>query len=219
MDVYYAGFAPEPVAYLEGWELQRRIHAEVVDGRRLDTLILLEHEPTFTAGRRTEPEDRPADGTTVIDVDRGGKITWHGPGQLVGYAIVRLHDPIDVVEHVRGIERRLIQALRVHGIAGRQVPGRSGVWVDTPRGEDKIAAIGVRVEKGVTMHGFAVNADCDLTDFGRIVACGIRDAGVTTASLVTGRTITVRDLIAPILAAFDIEQSVPAHLSPTAVNA
>ena len=209
MDVHYAGFSPTPVPYLEGWRLQREIHAEVVTGMRPDTLILLEHEATFTAGKRTEPGDRPTDGTPVIDVDRGGKITWHGPGQLVGYPIVRLPDPVDVVAHVRGLERRLIQALRVFGVPGRQVEGRSGVWVDTPTGQDKVAAIGVRVEKGVTMHGFAINADCDLGDFGRIVACGIRDAGVTTATLATRGTVTVHDLIAPVLAAFDIEAAVP----------
>ncbi len=205
MQVHHAGLMPTPVPYLAGWDLQRRIHADVVRGDRPDTLILLEHEPTFTAGKRTEPHERPDDGTPVIDVDRGGKLTWHGPGQLVGYPIVRLPDPVDVVAHVRGLERRLIAALRVHGIAGRQVEGRSGVWIDTPTGTDKIAAIGVRVEKGVTMHGFSVNADCDLTDFSRIVPCGITDAGVTTASAVTGRHIGVRDLIAPVLAAFDID--------------
>lgn len=219
MDVHYAGFSPTPVPYLAGWRLQREIHADVVAGIRPDTLILLEHEPTFTAGRRTEPDERPTDGTPVIDVDRGGKITWHGPGQLVGYPIVRLPDPVDVVAHVRGLERRLIQALRVHGIAGRQIEGRSGVWVDTPTGQDKVAAIGVRVERGVTMHGFAINADCDLGDFGRIVACGIRDAGVTTATQVTGRRVSVRSLVAPVLAAFDIEENAPADVFALEVTA
>lgn len=205
MQVHHAGLMPTPVPYLAGWSLQRRIHDDVVAGSRPDTLILLEHEPTFTAGRRTEPSERPTDGTPVIDVDRGGKLTWHGPGQLVGYPIVRLPDPVDVVAYVRGLERRLIAALRVHGILGHQVDGRSGVWITSDTGCDKIAAIGVRVEKGVTMHGFAINADCDLTDFSRIVPCGISDAGVTTATAAAGRHLGVRDLLAPVLAAFDID--------------
>ncbi|WP_040165224.1 lipoyl(octanoyl) transferase LipB [Microbacterium gorillae] len=210
MDVIFAGFSPTPVPYLDGWRLQRDVHADVVAGRRTDTLILLEHEATYTAGKRTEPHERPQDGTPVIDVDRGGKITWHGPGQLVGYPIKRLHDPVDVIEHVRDMERRLIAALRVHGVPGIQVAGRSGVWVDTPTGQDKVAAIGVRVERGVTMHGFAVNADCDLSGFGGIVPCGITDAGVTTVSRIAGRPVHVRDLIGPILAAFDCEAAIDA---------
>lgn len=205
MDVIYAGFSPQTVPYETGWELQRRLHAEVVAGTRGDTFVLLEHESVYTAGKRTEDHERPNDGTPVIDVDRGGKITWHGPGQLVGYPIQRLHDPVDVVAYVRDMERRLIAALRVHGVAGIQIPGRSGVWVHTPTGADKVAAIGVRVERGVTMHGFAINADADLAAFGSIIPCGITDAGVTSVTAVTGRRVSVRDLVAPVLAAFDID--------------
>lgn len=205
MDVHFAGFSPEPVPYLDGWELQRRIHADVVSGARPDTLVLLEHEHVYTAGRRTEPHERPDDGTPVVDVDRGGKITWHGAGQLVGYPIVRLPQPVDVVEHVRGLERRLIEVLRLHDVHGEQVEGRSGVWVRTANGYDKVAAIGVRVEHGVTMHGFALNADCDLAGFSHIVPCGIADAGVTTVTAVTGRRIGVRSLVPSVLAAFGID--------------
>jgi lipoyl(octanoyl) transferase len=205
LDILEAGLTPDLVPYLDGWDLQRRIHADVVAGTRADTLILLEHEAVYTAGKRTQPEDRPTDGTPVIDVDRGGRITWHGPGQLVGYPIVRLHEPIDVVAHVRRIERLLIEALRVHGVDGYQVEGRSGVWVRRPLSEDKVAAIGVRVEKGVTMHGFAVNCDNTLTGFDGIVPCGITDAGVTTISEVTGRDTTPRDILATIIDVFQRE--------------
>jgi lipoyl(octanoyl) transferase len=202
LDILEAGLTPDLVPYLDGWDLQRRIHADVVAGTRHDTLILLEHEAVYTAGKRTQPEDRPTDGTPVIDVDRGGRITWHGPGQLVGYPIVRLHEPIDVVAHVRRIERLLIEALRVHGVDGYQVEGRSGVWVRRPLSEDKVAAIGVRVEKGVTMHGFAVNCDNSLVGFSGIVPCGITDAGVTTISEVTGRDTTPRDILGTIVDVF-----------------
>lgn len=205
MDVYVAGFAPDAVPYARGWELQRDIHAAVVEAKRPDTLILLEHEAVYTAGKRTEAHERPDDGTPVIDVDRGGKITWHGPGQLVGYPIVRLPDPVDVVEHVRGLERRLVAALRVFGIDGRQIAGRSGVWATQAGRDAKVAAIGVRVERGVTMHGFAINADCDLDGFAHIIPCGITDAGVTSVSQVTGERISVRDLVAPVLASFGVD--------------
>ena len=207
MDVRYPGFCPTPIPYREAWRLQREVHNGVLSRSLPDTLLLLEHPPTYTAGKRTEPHERPTDGTEVIDVDRGGKITWHGPGQLVGYPIVRLPEPVDVVAHVRGIERRLIEVLRTEGIHGEQIEGRSGVWVRTATGADKIAAIGVRVEKGVTMHGFALNADCDLSGFGGIIPCGITDAGVTTASRVTGRHITVTDFVPAVLAAFDIDET------------
>ncbi|MEK9663325.1 MAG: lipoyl(octanoyl) transferase LipB [Candidatus Nanopelagicales bacterium] len=173
---------PHPVDYGKTWDLQRQIHAAVVSGERGDTLLLLEHEAIYTAGRRTEPFERPQDGTPVIDVDRGGKITWHGPGQLVGYPIVRLPEPFDVVAHVRRLETGLIAACAELGLATITVPGRSGVWVAADdRGPDrKVAAIGVRVSRGVTQHGFALNVDCDLGAFDRIVPCGIRDAGVTS---------------------------------------
>jgi lipoyl(octanoyl) transferase len=191
------GFAEAAVEYLAGWELQRRIHANVVAGRTPDTVLLLEHQPVYTAGRRTEPFERPLDGTPVVDVDRGGKITWHGPGQLVGYPIVRLPSPMDVVAHVRRIEAMLIEVCTEMGVATTQVAGRSGVWVPADsRGTDrKIAAIGIRVTEGVTMHGFALNCDCDLAWFDRIVPCGITDAEVTTLSRETGRDVTVAELL------------------------
>ena len=167
-----------------------------------DTCLLLEHEPVYTAGRRTSPLDRPlADpGIPVIDVDRGGKITWHGPGQLVGYPIVALPEPVDVVAHVRAIEEALIRACADAGVATTRVEGRSGVWITGGRGpgstlDRKVAAIGIRVSRGVTMHGFALNCDCDLSWFDRIVPCGIRDAGVTSLSAETGRTVTVAGML------------------------
>jgi lipoyl(octanoyl) transferase len=205
LEIHDAGLAPEYVPYHRGWELQRRIHAEVVAGGRPDTMILLEHEAVYTAGRRTEAHERPGDGTPVVDVDRGGKITWHGPGQLVGYPIVRLPEPVDVVAHVRRIERLLIEALRAHAVDGYQVDGRSGVWVRRPLSEDKIAAIGVRVEKGVTMHGFAVNCDNSLAGFRGIIPCGITDAGVTTMSEVVGRDVAPRDIVDAVTAVFRAE--------------
>ena len=205
LEIVNAGLGPHYVPYLDGWALQRRIHADVVTRSRPDTLIVLEHEAVYTAGKRTEPHERPQDGTPVIDVDRGGKITWHGPGQLVGYPIVALGDPIDVVEHVRRIERLLIAALRVHGVDGYQVAGRSGVWVRRPLSEDKVAAIGVRVEKGVTMHGFAVNCDNTLAGFRGIIPCGITDAGVTTVSEVVGADVAPRDILDTVTSAFQAE--------------
>ena len=202
LEILTAGLSPHCVPYLDGWALQRRVHADVVAGIRADTLIVLEHEPVYTAGTRTEPAERPQDGTPVVDVDRGGKITWHGPGQLVGYPIVRLGVPVDVVAHVRRLERLLIEALGTVGVAGYQVAGRSGVWVRRPLSEDKVAAIGVRVEKGVTMHGFAINCDNSLAPFRGIIPCGIRDAGVTTVSEVVGRDVSPRDLVDTVTAAF-----------------
>jgi lipoyl(octanoyl) transferase len=159
--------------------------------------LLLEHQSVYTAGRRTEDFERPFDGTPVVDVDRGGKITWHGPGQLVGYPIVRLPDPIDVIAHVRRIEAMLVEVCAEFGVTTSQVKGRSGVWVTADdRGPDrKIAAIGIRVTQGVTMHGFALNCDNDLAWFDRIVPCGIRDAEVTTLSQEAGRTITVAEVL------------------------
>lgn len=205
LEILPAGLAPDYVPYLEGWELQRRIHADVVAGDRPDTLILLEHESVYTAGRRTEAHERPTDGTPVIDVDRGGKITWHGPGQLVGYPIVRLPEPVDVVAHVRRLERLLIDVLREHGVDGYQVAGRSGVWVRRPLSEDKVAAIGVRVERGVTMHGFAVNCDNSLAAFRGIIPCGITDAGVTTVSEVAGAHVSPADIVDTVSRVFAAE--------------
>ena len=205
LDIQIAGLDPEFVPYLDGWDLQRRIHADVVSGARPDTLILLEHEAVYTAGKRTEPQERPQDGTPVVDVDRGGKITWHGPGQLVGYPIVRLPEPMDVVAHVRRLERLLIDVLRPIGVDGYQVEGRSGVWVRRPLSEDKVAAIGVRVQQGVTMHGFAINCDNTLAGFRGIIPCGITDAGVTTVSEVTGADVSPVDIAAGVAEAFTTE--------------
>jgi len=185
------------VEYSPTWELQRTLAAERADGARGDTLLLLEHPPTYTAGKRTEPSDRPLDGTPVVDVDRGGRITWHGPGQLVGYPIVSLADPIDVVEFVRRIEQALITTCARLGVETGRVEGRSGVWcaADGDRPERKIGAIGIRVQRGVTMHGFALNCDCDLGAFSRIVPCGIADAGVTSLSAELGRDVPVAEVI------------------------
>jgi lipoyl(octanoyl) transferase len=181
------------VDYDTAWAEQRRLHAAVAEGSEPDTVLLLEHPSVYTAGKRTEPWDRPFDGTPVIDVDRGGKITWHGPGQLVGYPIVRLPDPVDVVAFVRRLEQVLIDACAELGLAAGRVDGRSGVWVpaDDRGPARKVAAIGLRVARGVTLHGFALNCDCDLTAFDKIVPCGITDAGVTSLSVELGRDVTV----------------------------
>ncbi|UNK69390.1 lipoyl(octanoyl) transferase LipB [Microbacterium sp. H1-D42] len=207
LDILTPGLAPNYVPYLDGWELQRSIHHDVVAGARPDTLLLLEHEAVYTAGKRTEPQERPQDGTPVVDVDRGGKITWHGPGQLVGYPIVRLPEPMDVVAHVRRLERLLISILEPLGVDGYQVDGRSGVWVRRPLSEDKIAAIGVRVQQGVTMHGFAINCDNSLAGFRGIIPCGITDAGVTTVSEVVGSDVSPADLVLAVSDAFAAEYS------------
>ncbi len=209
LDILVPGLAPTLVPYQVGWDLQRRIHADVADGTRPDTLILLEHEAVYTAGKRTEPQERPHDGTPVVDVDRGGKITWHGPGQLVGYPIVRLPEPMDVVAHVRRLERVLIDVLRPFGVDGYQVEGRSGVWVRRPLSEDKVAAIGVRVQRGVTMHGFAINCDNTLSGFRGIIPCGITDAGVTTVSEIVGHAVSPADLVDAVSAAFIAEYTTP----------
>jgi lipoyl(octanoyl) transferase len=186
------------VDYGPTWDLQRELASARADDLGPDTLLLLEHHPVYTAGRRTAPDERPTDGTPVIDVDRGGKITWHGPGQLVGYPIVRLANPIDVVNYVRRLEEALIAVCDRFGLtsAGR-VEGRSGVWLpaDDSRVERKIAAIGIRVQREVTMHGFEINCNADLTAFERIIPCGIRDAGVTSLSAELGRTVTVADVL------------------------
>ena len=197
LDIQVVCLGAEAVDYQAAWDLQRRVHQQVLDGRAPDTVLLLEHQPVYTAGRRTEPHERPIDGTPVIDVDRGGRITWHGPGQLVGYPIVALPHPMDVVAHVRRIEDLLIGACAALGVATIRVEGRSGVWVPADgRGPDrKIAAIGVRVAKGITMHGFALNCDCDLAWFDTIVPCGIVDAGVTSLSRELDREVTVAEAL------------------------
>ncbi|NJC83436.1 lipoyl(octanoyl) transferase LipB [Planosporangium mesophilum] len=183
--------------YLTAWDEQRRLHEAVASGTEPDTVLLLEHPSVYTAGKRTEPWDRPMDGTPVVDVDRGGKITWHGPGQLVGYPIVKLPDPLDVVAYVRRVEQMLIDVCAEFGLPTDRVEGRSGVWVPSDeRGpERKVAAIGIRVARGATMHGFSLNCDCDLGAFDNFVPCGIRDAGVTSLSAELGRQITVAEAL------------------------
>lgn len=194
----HLGFAPDFVDYEQAWEHQREVHAAVVAGNLPDTTLLLEHRAVYTAGKRTEPHERPLDGTRVIDVDRGGKITWHGPGQLVGYPIVFLRQvPIDVVAHVRRLEEAMIRICAEFGVGVARVEGRSGVWAlgDGRRPDRKLGAIGVRVSKRVTMHGFALNCDADLSWADNIIACGIADAGVSSLTREAGRTITVQDVL------------------------
>ncbi|MFC8129684.1 lipoyl(octanoyl) transferase LipB [Streptomyces sp. NPDC057302] len=230
------GFGPDSVEYQEAWDEQRRVHAARFADELPDTCLLLEHLRVYTAGRRTAESERPLDGTPVVDVDRGGKITWHGPGQLVGYPIQKLPRPVDVVAHVRRLEEALIRTCAEFGLETSRVEGRSGVWVlgdqvaqrpalgglnldFDPRLQDdefdarfngpeyapsnagqrredrKIAAIGIRVAKGVTMHGFALNVNPDNTWFDKIIPCGIRDAGVTSLSYELGREITIADVL------------------------
>ena len=211
-----AGFGADAVDYEQAWQLQRRLHAHRAAAEIPDTCLLLEHPPVYTAGRRTSPADRPVGdpGAPVIDVDRGGKITWHGPGQLVGYPIVALEEPVDVIGYVRAIEEALIRTCADAGLATERVQGRSGVWVRGAGGtgpgnragsaseagaaaglDRKVAAIGVRVARGVTMHGFALNCDNDLSWFDRIVPCGIPDAAVTSLSAELGRQVHVGDVL------------------------
>jgi lipoyl(octanoyl) transferase len=192
VDFVVAGLSANSVPYLEALELQRATHRAVVTGTSPDTVILLEHPSVYTAGKRTEASERPTDGTPVIDVDRGGKITWHGPGQLVGYPILRLPEPIDVVGYVRWLEGVLIDVLAELGVTADRVAGRSGVWM---RGTDKIAAIGIRVAEGVTMHGFALNCSNEFDAYRAIVACGLADAGVTSISRELGKTVTPTDVV------------------------
>lgn len=204
------GLAPDLVDYRTGWDAQRALHADRVAGRQPDTVLLLEHAPVYTAGRRTEPGDLPTDGSAVIEVDRGGRITWHGPGQLVGYPVVALPEPVDVVGHVRRLESALITVCAAFGVGGIRVEGRSGVWVCRPGAPDaKIAAIGIRVARGVTMHGFALNCDCDLRAFQTIVPCGLPDAGVTSLTAQTGRRIGVPDVLDAVRAALVAELRSP----------
>lgn len=186
------------VEYHESWDVQRAVHAQVVAGERADTLILVEHQSVYTAGKRTASWDRPSDGTPVVDVDRGGKITWHGPGQLVGYPIVRLRTPVDVVRYVRCLEDAVMALCASYGLDTIRVEGRSGVWLPATatRLERKVCAIGVRVAKGVTMHGLALNCNPDLGEFGRIVPCGIGDADVTSLSAELGRDVPISEVTA-----------------------
>ncbi len=208
-ELVYLGFGASRVDYREGWDLQRRVHARRVADQIPDSCLLLEHEPVYTAGKRTAASDRPFGdpGAPVIDVDRGGKITWHGPGQLTGYPIIKLREPLDVVAYVRALEEAMIRTCAEFGVVAERVAGRSGAWVRGSQGtrgagptdlmewpDRKVGAIGARVAKGVTMHGFALNADCDLSWYDRIVPCGIRDAGVTTLAAEAGRHITVAEV-------------------------
>lgn len=186
--------------YTQAWQLQRDLHADRVADRIGDTVLLLEHPPVYTAGKRTEPHERPFDGTPVVDVDRGGKITFHGPGQLVGYPITKLPSHVLVVDYVRRVEEALIRSLADLGVTTGRVPGRSGVWLPEGSGrpERKIAAIGIRVSRGVTMHGFSLNCDVDMDWYERFVPCGIADAGVTSLDLELGRDIAPPD-VAPVV--------------------
>lgn len=192
------------VDYNKAWESQKAIHQDVANGKRPNTLILLEHPSVFTAGRRTDLSERPTDGTPVIDVDRGGRITWHGPGQLVGYPIVKLLKPTELVGFVREIESGLIAVCAELGLTTIRIDGRSGVWIHDAHGDRKIAAIGVRVAQGVTMHGFALNVNPDLSSFKTIVPCGITDADVTSLELELKRSITV-DEVSPLVERYIFE--------------
>jgi lipoyl(octanoyl) transferase len=226
LEFLYWGLGSEQADYVEAWDLQRRLHAEVAEGNRPDTVILLEHSSVYTAGKRTDPQERPTDGTPVIDVDRGGKITWHGPGQLVGYPLVRLPEAVYVVDYVRRLEEALIRALADFGLYTGRVPGRSGVWL--PRNgslpERKIAAIGVRVATGTTLHGFALNVDPDLAAFNKIIPCGIADAGVTSMASELGQVFTlleVAQVLRPHLErylAFEQYQKSPDLIAQTALS-
>src|SRR6204780_2404805 len=197
-----AGFGADAVPYQQAWDLQRDLHERRGRGGIPGPRLLLEHPPVYTAGKRTDPLDRPAGdpGAPVIDVDRGGKITWHGPGQLTGYPVIKLRQPVDVVAYVRALEEAMIRTCAEFGVTAIRVEGRSGAWVrdeqDATAGwpERKVGAIGARVARGVTMHGFALNCDCDLSWYDRIVPCGIRDAGVTTLTAEAGRPITVAEV-------------------------
>ena len=186
------------IDYEMAWTMQREFHQEIADGNRPNTLLLLEHPPVFTAGRRTLDSERPIDGSRVIDVDRGGKITFHGPGQIVGYPIVKLRDQHDVVGFVREIETALIKVCEEFGIKSERYCERSGVWIRDAKGDRKIAAIGIRVAKGVTMHGFALNVDPDLSYYDRIVPCGIPEAGVTSLANELNRKIEIEE-VTPVL--------------------
>lgn len=196
--------------YHEAWELQRAVHADVVAGDRPDTLIVVEHPDVYTAGRRTHRDERPTDGTPVVDVDRGGKVTWHGPGQQVVYPILRLAEPIDVVAYVRALEEAVMEVCAGFGLETVRVEGRTGVWLaaDATRRERKVCAIGVRTAKGVTMHGIALNCRPDLGRFDRIVPCGITDADVTSLTIETGTVVTLDDVAGPLV------DALARHLEP-----
>ncbi|MCQ1987247.1 MULTISPECIES: lipoyl(octanoyl) transferase LipB [unclassified Arthrobacter] len=195
------GLSPHYVEYSAGWDLQQQLHRQVREGKAPNTVLLLEHTPVYTAGRRTEPHERPFDGTEVVNVDRGGKLTWHGPGQLVGYPILKLADPARVLAYVDALEAAVISVLQDYKIPGVRVEGRSGVWIRGDgqpfgRPDRKIAAVGIRVHEGVTMHGFSLNCSNDLAPYSQIIACGISDAGTTSISVETGQAVSPADVVA-----------------------
>lgn len=195
------GLAPDFIDYTRGWEIQRELHAKVLAGTAPSTVLLLEHDAVYTAGKRTEDHERPFDGTPVVPVDRGGKLTWHGPGQLVGYPIIKLKNPAGIRDYVERLESVMIAVLADYGIDAVRIEGRAGVWIDADEKGParKIAAIGIRVHEGVTMHGFAINCNNDLAPYGQIIACGITDAGVTTIAQETGRDVAPADLVSRII--------------------
>lgn len=186
------------IDYLKAWQLQKDIQAKVILGQTPNTLLLLEHPSVYTAGRRTQALDRPTNGTPVIDVDRGGKITWHGLGQIIGYPIIKLKNGTDVVGFVRELENCLIEIAKEFGVVAQRYCERSGVWIRDEKGDRKIAAIGLRVSKGVTMHGFALNVNPNLSAFDQIVPCGIIDAKVTSLAVELNRLITIEEVM-PVL--------------------
>lgn len=194
------GLAPDFVDYTRAWEIQRELHDNVVAGKAPSTVLLLEHSPVYTAGKRTEEHERPFDGTPVVPVDRGGKLTWHGPGQLVGYPIIKLKNPAGIRDYVERLEAVIIAVLSDYGLKVERIKGRAGVWIDQDEKGParKIAAIGIRVSDGVTMHGFAINCNNDLAPYGQIIACGITDAGVTTIAQEIGRDVAPADLVSRI---------------------
>lgn len=200
MRIFDQWYGPQALEYLEAWEYQRALHQQRVADQIEDTILFLEHPPTYTAGKRTEPHERPRNGAPVIDVDRGGKITFHGPGQLVGYPITKLPSHVLVVDYVRRIEESLIRGLADLGVVTGRVSGRSGVWLPAAPGqpERKIAAIGIRVSRSVTMHGFSVNCGVDMKYYDAFVPCGIADAGVTSLELELGRPVEVTEAAAAI---------------------
>lgn len=195
------GLAPDFVDYTSAWDIQRELHDNVVAGKAPSTVLLLEHSPVYTAGKRTEDHERPFDGTPVVPVDRGGKLTWHGPGQLVGYPIIKLKNPAGIRDYVDRLEAVIIAVLSDYGLKVERIKGRSGVWIDQDEKGParKIGAIGIRVSEGVTMHGFAINCNNDLAPYQQIIPCGISDAGVTTIAQETGKDVAPADLVSRIV--------------------
>ncbi len=213
------GLSPDTVDYRRAWDLQQALHAEVVEASSAGAVLLLEHTAVYTAGKRTEPQDMPDDGSAVVHVDRGGKLTWHGPGQLVCYPVVRLADAAAVREYVWFLEEVIIRTLAGYGLSGERVDGRSGVWIlggtdadGRPLPDRKIAAIGLRVKHGVSMHGFALNCDNDLSPYDHIIACGITDAGSTTIAAETGQDVSAADVVTAVMEHFTA--LAPGHLAP-----